>query len=85
MWTINPTLGHVFGENHNSKRYVYLSVHWSTVYKNQDMETTWMSIDGEWVVVYTYEGITEKNEMMPLEATQVNLEINILSELSQSE
>ena len=44
-----------------------------------------MSIDGEWVVVYTYEGITEKNEMMPLEATRVNLEINILSELSQRE
>ena len=35
----NPTPGHLSRENHDSKRYVYPSVHCSTIYNSQDMET----------------------------------------------
>ena len=36
----NPTPGHAFRENHNSKRYMYPNVHSSTIYNSQDMEAT---------------------------------------------
>ena len=36
----NSTLGHLFRENHNLKRYMCPSVHCSTTYNNQDMEAT---------------------------------------------
>ena len=36
----NPTLGHLYGENHHSKRYMYPSVHCSTIYNSQDMKAT---------------------------------------------
>ena len=35
-----PTPGHIFGENHNSKRYMHPSVHCSTIHSSQDMEAT---------------------------------------------
>ena len=37
-WSFNPTPEYIAGENHNSKKYMHLSVHWSTVYNSQDME-----------------------------------------------
>ena len=40
MWSNNPTPGHMPRENHNSKRCMHLSVHWSTIYNIQDMEAT---------------------------------------------
>ena len=40
IWPRNPTPGHIPGENHNSKRYVPLSVHCNTIYNSQDMEAT---------------------------------------------
>ena len=36
---------HRYREKHNSKRHMHPSVHCSTVYNNQDMEATQMSID----------------------------------------
>ena len=36
----NPTLGHIPGKNHNSKRYVFLNIHCSTLYNSQDKEAT---------------------------------------------
>ena len=38
LWSINPSSGHISGENHNLKRYMYLSVHCSTIHNSQDME-----------------------------------------------
>ena len=36
----NPILGHILGENHNSKRYIHASVYCSTIYNSQDMKAT---------------------------------------------
>ena len=38
FWNLTP--GQISGENSNSKRYMYPSVHCSTVYNSQDMEAT---------------------------------------------
>ena len=67
-------------------------VHSSTIYNSQDMETTYMSInrwmDKEDVVcIYTteYYSAIKKNEIMPFAATWMDLEMIILSEVSQKE
>ena len=36
IWPSNPTPGHILRENCNSKRYMYLNVHSSTIYNSQD-------------------------------------------------
>ena len=46
IWLSNPTHGHIPGENHNSKRYVQLSVHCSSIYIDRTMEATWTFTDG---------------------------------------
>ena len=40
IWSYNPTPGHISRQNYNWKRYMHPSVHCSTVYNSQDMETT---------------------------------------------
>ena len=45
IWSSNPTPGHLSRENHDSKRYMYSHVPWSTIYNSQDMKATSMSID----------------------------------------
>ena len=40
IWPSKPTTGHMTWENHNSKRHMYPNVHCSTIYNNQDMDTT---------------------------------------------
>ena len=49
-------LGHLSGENHNSKRYMHLSVHCSAIYNSQDMDATSVSIVDERIkkMCYTY-------------------------------
>jgi len=53
-----PTPGYISAES-NSKRYVYPTVHCSTIYNSQDMEVTKMPIHKgiEKDVVHTYNGI----------------------------
>ena len=36
----NPTPGHIFREIPNSKRYMHLNIHCSTIYNRQNMEAT---------------------------------------------
>ena len=40
LWPSNPTAGHTHRGNQKWKRHMYPSVHHSTVYNSQDMETT---------------------------------------------
>ena len=60
IWHNNPTTGHKPWENHNSKRLMYHNVHRSSIYKSQDMEATYVSID-RWMdkedVAHIYNGI----------------------------
>ena len=49
MWPSNLTIGHIPRENHNSKRYMHPSVHWSTIYSLVRMSTD-TRIDKEDVV-----------------------------------
>ena len=66
-------------------------VHYSTIHKSQDMETTQMSIDRgldskKWYI-YTmeYYSAIKKNDIMPFVATWMELETLILIEISQKD
>ena len=83
---------HISGQNYNSERYMHPYVHSSTIHNSQDMETTWKSID-RWmdeeglvhIYVTKYYSAIKRNEIMPFATTWMNLEIIILSEVSQKE
>ena len=64
------------------------SVQSNTVYNNQDMEATCVSIswwmDKEYVYVWYYLAM-KKNEIMPFAATWMDLAIIKLSQVSQTE
>ena len=51
-WSCNPTLGHLPKENHNLKRYMYLSVHGSTTYNSQDMEAPKCPLTDGWIKMW---------------------------------
>ena len=54
VWSSNPTPVHISRENSNLKRYIHPSIHCSTIYNSQDMETTQISIDrGKFFLSYT--------------------------------
>ena len=55
----NPPPGHISRQHFNSKRYMHPSVHKSTIYHSQDIETPRYSLTGEWIkkrwYIYTME------------------------------
>ena len=75
----------------NLKRYVHPNVHGSTVYNRQDRKQPECPLTDEWIktmrCTYTmeYYSAIKKNEIMPFAATWIDLEIIILSEVSQTE
>ena len=77
------------------KRYVHPNVHSSTIYNSSNIYKTWKqpkcpSTD-EWIkkmwnthiYIMEYYSAIKKNEIMPLAATWMDLEIIILSEVSE--
>ena len=92
IWPSNPTAGHTHQGNQNWKKQVYPNVHCSTVYNNQDMEATLMSISsqmGKEVVVHIHNGILlsykKKNTFESVLMRRMKLEPIIQSEVSQKE
>ena len=87
LWCISQKV-----ENTNSERYMHPSVHISTIFNSQGMETTQVSfnrqIDKE-EVAYIYSGILlsdkKKNEILPFAAISMDLEDIMLTEISQTE
>ena len=84
----NPTTGTIPRQNYNSKRYMYFFVLSSTVHNNQNMGTT-KCPSNEWIKEiwyrYTmkYYSAIRKKQAVPFAATGMQLEIIILSEVSQ--
>ena len=71
---------HIFGENHNSKRYVH------STWKQPKCPSTEDWIKKMWYVYkMEYYSAIKKNKIMPFAATWMDLEIVILSEVSQTE
>ena len=70
---------------------MYQNVHCSSIYNSQNMEKPKCSLIDEWIkkmwYIYTmeYYSAIKKNEIMPFAATRMDLEIIILSEVSQKE
>ena len=91
MWSSNPTLGHIYRENHNQKTYMHPSVIEAlfTIAKTQKQPKC--PSTEEWIKKIRYISIyrleyylaIKKNKIMPFAATWMNLEIIILSEVRQ--
>ena len=76
---------------------MHANIHSSTIYNSQDMEATyvfihrWMDKDVVYIYIHTHTHTMEyyssinKNKIMPLAATEMDLGIIILSEASQAE
>ena len=61
-----PITGHIYGQNHNSQRYMCPYVHSSTIHNSQDMEITYMEITDEEIkkmwYIYTRKLLSHKKE-----------------------
>ena len=81
IWSSNPTLWHISRENHTWKGYIQTNIHCSTTYNSQEIKA-W--IKKMWYL-YTmeYYSTFKKSKIMPFAATWIDLEMIILSEVSQ--
>ena len=70
-------------KNTTSKRCMHPSAHSSTVYNYHGIETTLCPSTDEWIMEY-FSSRTKK-EILPFATTWIDLEGNMLSEISQTE
>ena len=89
VWSWNAPPGHISEWHYDSKRYMHLSVQRSTIYNSQDMETTYMSIDGwmekMWCIHTTeHSSVIKKDKILQFTATWIDLKIIIQSEVSRN-
>ena len=89
MWSSNPTLGHIPRQNYNSKNtctpmFIAALFTIAKTWKQPKRPSTDEWIKKMWYI-YTMEYFSamKKNEIMPFEATWMQLEIIILSEFSK--
>ena len=81
MWSSNPIPGHVSGENHDLKEYRHPNMH--KAWKQPKCPSTDEWIKKMWYIcTMEYYSAIKKDEIMPLAAIWVDLEITILSEVS---
>ena len=93
IWSCNPTPGHIPGKMKSVTQKGICTPGFiaATVNNSQDREATWVCInrwmDKDVVYIYTLENYSsvQKNEIMPSATTWTDLEIIILSEVSQKE
>ena len=77
VWPSNLTAGHILWEDHNSKRYLYASVHGSsTIYNSQDTKATQMStaigMDKEDVLHLQNEILLSQEKLKSVEVMRMN-------------
>ena len=90
IWSSNPTPGHVSGENSNSERYLHpkFTAALFTIAKTRKQPKgplTGECIKKMWYIyMMEYYSAIKKNEILPFAATWMDLEIIILSEVSQT-
>ena len=86
-----PTPGHIPRENHNSKRYMHPNVHCSTIYNSRTWKQPKCPSTEEWIkkmwYIYTmkYYPAIKRKEIGSFVETWMDLEIVILSEVSQTQ
>ena len=92
IWSCSPTPGHITGENVRLKRYMHPTVHCSTIYNSQDIQTTQTSIDRRTfrrrystLIHWNTAQSLKDNKITPLAGAWIDLEISLLSEISQKE
>ena len=76
-------LRHISRQNSNSKRYMHPFVHSSAFHNSQDMKQPKCPWTDKWTLEY-YTAV-KKNEVMPVSAIWMDLEICLLSEVSQKD
>ena len=76
------------GNERTLTRYMHSHIYYSSTHHSQDIETTQMPINNEWIkkkwYTYTieYYSATRKKDILPLVKTQMDLEHIMLSEIS---
>ena len=90
IWSRNPILGHISRENNNSNRSINPNVRCSAIYNTRTWKQAKCPVTHEWIkktwYIYTmeYYSSIKKDKITPFIITCMQLEIIILSKVSQN-